>query len=86
MLRRDEPGAAEYEAENLRVAIGHVNRLRPRFVVISGDLVNAFPPSTSEASTAREEQHEVFHRCLSDLDKSIPLVLLPGNHVRIPTH
>ena len=31
------------ELTMLRLAVHHVNALRPRFVVISGDLINAFP-------------------------------------------
>ena len=36
----------------LRLAIQHVNRLKPRFLLISGDLTNAWPtPETREIVT-----------------------------------
>ena len=59
----------------LALAVEHVNRLKPRFVVVSGDLINGFPgkPKVSD-------QVEAFEGALARLDPSIPLVLEPGNH------
>ena len=31
------------EQEMMDLAVDHVNRLKPRFVIVCGDLVNAFP-------------------------------------------
>jgi len=52
-------------------AIAHANRLRPAFVVITGDLVNVplHPGQTAE-----------FRRIAARLDDDIPLYLVPGNH------
>ena len=52
-------------------AIAHANRLRPEFVVITGDLINVplHPGQTAE-----------FERIAARLDPSIPLYLVPGNH------
>ena len=62
----------------LRLAVQHVNRLRPRFLLISGDLINAFPTSEHEAVGAR--QVASFKEALHELNPSIPVLLQPGNH------
>ncbi len=59
----------------LALAVEHVNRLKPRFVVVSGDLINGFP-----GKPAVPDQVEAFEHALARLDPSIPLVLEPGNH------
>jgi 3',5'-cyclic AMP phosphodiesterase CpdA len=59
------------ETELFEKAIAHANRLKPAFVVISGDLVNG-------AGNAR--QIAEFKRICAKLDKSIPLHLVCGNH------
>lgn len=51
-------------------AIAAVNRLRPAFVVITGDLVQV---------PTDDRQHQEFMRIVDLLDKDIPLKLLPGN-------
>ncbi len=38
----------------LRLAIQHINRLKPRFLLVSGDLINAFPTADAEAVAARQ--------------------------------
>jgi 3',5'-cyclic AMP phosphodiesterase CpdA len=43
------------ELTMLRVAIQHVNRLRPKFLLISGDLINAFPSSDPDNTAAARE-------------------------------
>lgn len=67
------------ELTMLRVAIQHVNRLRPKFLLISGDLVNAFPSSDPENTSAAREVVS-FKDALHELHTDIPLVLQPGNH------
>ena len=57
----------------LHRAIAHANRLRPRFVLISGDVVN-------KMGATDERQLAALDRALSRLDSTIPLVLQPGNH------
>ena len=66
------------ELTMLRLAVQHVNRLRPKFLLISGDLINAFPTEESDAVAAREVAS--FKEALHELTPSIPLVLQPGNH------
>jgi serine/threonine-protein phosphatase CPPED1 len=59
------------ETELYEKAIAAVNRLRPEFVVITGDLVNNrnLRPQTDE-----------FMRITSKINKEIPVFLIPGNH------
>ena len=73
MLHRD--ASWREELASLALAVNHVNRLRPRFVVVSGDLINGFP-----GKPAVPDQVEAFERSLARLDPSITLVLEPGNH------
>ncbi len=59
------------ETANFEFAIATANRLRPAFVVVTGDLVNA---SSSDAQVAE------YKRVAAQLDPSIRLFSLPGNH------
>ena len=68
----------------LKLAISHVNRLRPRFLVVSGDLTNAWPTisNTTELNASNaaviDAQVASFREALRELDPSIPVVLQPG--------
>jgi 3',5'-cyclic AMP phosphodiesterase CpdA len=59
------------ETANLEFAIANLNRLHPRFVVICGDLVNR----TGDAAEIAE-----YKRILRELDPSIPVYSVAGNH------
>lgn len=59
------------ETELFDGAVAAANRLRPAFVVITGDLVNR---------PGDEGQIDEFLRIAGKLDKSIPLYLVSGNH------
>ena len=59
------------ETANFEFAIATANRLKPAFVVLTGDLVNA----AGDAAQIAE-----FKRVAGKLDKSIRLFLMPGNH------
>jgi serine/threonine-protein phosphatase CPPED1 len=59
------------EAANLEFAVAAANRLRPAFVVITGDLVNK---ADDDAQTAE------YLRIVRKLDPAIALHQLPGNH------
>jgi len=59
------------EAVLFEQAIAHVNRLRPAFVVICGDLVNLPRQPTQTAE---------FNRIRALLRDDVPLYLVPGNH------
>ena len=76
MLHMDKSWAEELTM--LKLAIDHVNRLRPRFLLISGDLTNAWP--CKENARVIAAQRASFQEALRELDPSIPLVLQPGNH------
>ena len=59
------------ETANLEMAVATANRLRPAFVVVTGDLVN---------QTGNKDQIAEYLRITSKLDRSIPLYNVPGNH------
>lgn len=59
------------ETANFEFFVANVNRLKPQFVVITGDLVNNFHDAAQVAE---------YHRIAKLLDKSIPLYSVPGNH------
>ena len=61
----------EHETANFEFAVATANRLKPAFVIVTGDLVN----STGDAAQIAE-----FKRVAGQLDKNIRLFLLPGNH------
>lgn len=61
----------EKETELYEKAVEHINRLKPDFVVITGDLVNK-PDS--------EEQLTEFKRITKLISSEIPVYVLPGNH------
>ena len=62
----------EKETRNFEKAIAEANRLKPRFVVVTGDLVNR----NGDAAQVAE-----YKRIAALLDPSIPLYNVPGNHV-----
>jgi len=59
------------ETANFEFAIATANRLKPAFVVVTGDLVNR---------TGDKSQAEEYLRIAAKLDRSIPLYQMPGNH------
>ena len=59
------------EAANYEFAVATVNRLKPGFVVILGDLVN---------KAGDPDQIREFRRITAKVDASIPVYLVPGNH------
>ena len=59
------------ETANFTRAIDAANRLRPAFVVVTGDLTNRQGDSAQIAE---------YRRVASTLDRSIPLYNVPGNH------
>jgi DNA repair exonuclease SbcCD nuclease subunit len=67
----DDNKSIEKDVKNFETAIAHANRLHPDFVVICGDLVNKPGDPTQE---------QAFLKVCKQLDKSIPLFLVSGNH------
>jgi D-aminopeptidase len=61
----------EHETANFDFAIATANRLKPAFVVVTGDLVN----EAGNAAFIAE-----YKRIAAKLDRSIPLYSVPGNH------
>ena len=61
----------EQETNNFEFAVATANRLKPAFVVITGDLVN----KAGDAAQIAE-----YKRISAKLDPAIPLYSVPGNH------
>src|SRR6185503_57503 len=61
----------DHETANFEFAVATANRLKPAFVVITGDLVN---------KAGDEPQIAEFHRIAKKFDPSIKLYVMPGNH------
>lgn len=61
----------EQETANLEFAVATANRLRPAFVIVTGDLVN---------KTGDDAQTAEYRRILGMLDKGIRAYSIPGNH------
>jgi serine/threonine-protein phosphatase CPPED1 len=59
------------ETANFEFAVAAVNRLKPSFVIILGDMIN---------KTGDPDQTGEFQRIFRKIDPSIPTYLLPGNH------
>lgn len=59
------------ETANFEFAIATVNRLKPAFVIVTGDLVNR---------AGVTPQADEYLRIAAKLDRSIPLYQMPGNH------
>src|SRR5438067_5722335 len=61
----------EHETVNFEFAIANANRLKPGFVVITGDLIN----QAGNAAQAAE-----YKRIAAKLNPAIRLYSMPGNH------
>jgi len=61
----------------MRRAVAHVNRLKPRFVVVCGDLVNAMPETKPAEQAAQVKEFKDIARLIDD---DIALVCVCGNH------
>jgi len=59
----------------LKQAVDHINRLKPKFVIVCGDLTNAKP-----FKPAYDEQVADYKRIMSRVSDDIPLVCICGNH------
>lgn len=60
-----------YESECLSRAVAMINGLMPDAVVFTGDQVN---------SSGNDEQWEIFAGIISDIDPSVKVFHIPGNH------
>eukprot|EP01137_Pigoraptor_chileana_P032996 Opistho-2@23264 len=57
------------------IAVQHINALQPKFAIVCGDLVHAYPGTRNY-----DVEVETFKRVFSGLDASVPLVCVCGNH------
>ena len=73
------PGWANEEAM-LKKAIAEINRLRPAFAIVCGDLINAYPGEDGSESSERNAQTFDFQMACEAVDPTIPLVCVCGNH------
>ena len=83
MLNSDqEDGGWEEETATLTKAVEHINRLKPKFAIVCGDLVHEFPEGVGEKGNDRRKagQTRSLQSALSRVDSSIGLVCLCGNH------
>ena len=65
----------EKEAALAQQAVEHINRLRPRYVIVCGDLTNATPEHARY-----DVQVAQYKQDFSAIDEDIPLVCVCGNH------
>ncbi len=65
----------EKEAALVQQAVEHINRLRPRFVIVCGDLTNATPQHARYDAQVLQYKQD-----FSAIDEDIPLVCVCGNH------
>lgn len=70
----------EQEKELMRTAAAEVNRLKPAFAIVCGDLINEFPPEEAGDAELRKQQVNDFKNIFSLIDEDIPLICLCGNH------
>lgn len=81
MIKRHE----EAERAQMRRAVREINRLRPAFAIVCGDLVDEFPSGergrekTSDLER-RTQQEKDFKEAMNSIDPDIPLLCLCGNH------
>lgn len=65
----------EQEAVLAQRTVEHINRLRPRFVIVCGDLTNATPEHARYQAQVKQYKQD-----FSKIDADIPLVCVCGNH------
>lgn len=72
------------EAVRLKELIRKVNAMNPRpgFLVISGDMVDAYPLTDAAATRGnkRADQEKQLLKVLEGVSAEIPVVVVPGNH------
>ena len=60
-----------FEIENFNKAIDIANSIKPKFVIICGDMIN---------STEEDDQYQNFIKICNRLSKDIKIYFVPGNH------
>jgi 3',5'-cyclic AMP phosphodiesterase CpdA len=86
MFRGNAGGEVNWAEERAtaELAVAHINRLRPKFAIVCGDLVHAAPSGTPGPNgfdpKAQAAQVADFKRTMSRIDEEIALVCVCGNH------
>jgi len=70
----------EAEEAMCNVAVEHINRLKPAFAIVCGDMTNAYPENSSTPLYLQHAEKDAFKRVFSRVDESIPLLCVCGNH------
>ena len=78
MFTRDETW--EEEKALAARAVERINKIKPKFVVVCGDLVNALPNGPQPKPEAQEAQVQDFKKVMGRIDEDIRLVCVCGNH------
>eukprot|EP00038_Savillea_parva_P001720 m.106763 g.106763 ORF g.106763 m.106763 type:complete len:583 (-) comp10599_c5_seq1:630-2378(-) len=65
------------EKEMMELAVAHINRIKPAFAIVCGDLVNESPFGDD---AKRKAQISDFNAVLSKIDPTVPLICVCGNH------
>ena len=71
----DNDQSWEKETELFSRAVGAINRLKPRFVIMGGDMVNQEAGRPAHAAEVEE-----YQRIARRIDPAIPLLCISGNH------
>jgi 3',5'-cyclic AMP phosphodiesterase CpdA len=74
---KDKPGSA---VANWNNAIAAANRLKPKFVIVGGDLLNRNGVPRAAHAKQDEERAKAYLDAVAKLDKGIPLYNVAGNH------
>jgi predicted MPP superfamily phosphohydrolase len=80
-LIKPQRTAWDKEIELTKEMITNINKMKPkpRFIIICGDMLDSFP-YPQQNSDIRERQYTDFAKVFRDLDPSIKLVCVCGNH------
>mmetsp|Transcript_3584 Transcript_3584/g.5883 ORF Transcript_3584/g.5883 Transcript_3584/m.5883 type:complete len:262 (-) Transcript_3584:215-1000(-) len=71
----------EEEIRLAKEAVTHVNRIQPAFAIVCGDLTNSLIELSPDIDpTIRDRQVADFKKVFENVDDSIPLVCVCGNH------
>jgi hypothetical protein len=71
----------EVELALLNKAVDEINRLRPAFAVVCGDMINAYPAAMGKQDgDKRAAQLGAFKAACGRVHPSVPLVCVCGNH------
>jgi serine/threonine-protein phosphatase CPPED1 len=86
-IQMTDPQIGWQPLEEWRTAIKLANRLKPAFVVVTGDLLNRKAEADKLDPEEDAKQLRDFKDVAAQLDKSIPFYTLPGNHdvCNVPT-